>query len=563
MVTSVYKSLLLIVLILSPLAVQAVELRAIPEQTRVSLEESFTLELRATGSVDGDPDLSVLQEDFELLGTSQASQTRIINGTISRSTTWILRLLARSAGTKLIPPLCIETDCSDPVAVEILAPGQQQNSGNKVADLLLEVTATPGNLRVQSQLLYTVTLLTRLNIAQASLTDPKPQGVEAVVQKLGEDRQSEAYREGIRYQIIERQYAIFPQETGRLTIPALQLDAQVRANRSSGYDPFNRQVRQLRKRSNEINVDVLPAVEGNGRSWLPATALRLTDDWLQNPPQLTVGEPATRTLVLQASGLPAAQLPQFKLELPPSVKSYPDQPSREDQVGAGGISGTLEQKVALVPTKAGTLQLPAISIDWWDLIAERWRQTLLPAIELEVLPSSKQPAVAPLPPLQTVPPPLEVPTAQAPVDTAAPNVGFWPWLSLGLGCGWLLTLLWVLLRRRAKATPAGEAEKQPGLKEARRELHKQIKARQPNQIRPALLLWGQALWPQQALQNLEQLVAVAGEPLAQQLTLLNRSLYSSAGGNWDHDAMLQAVVQAEKMAQRKEQDGFPPFYPVK
>ena len=83
MVKQICSTLLLLSLLTSPTLCQAAQLEAIPDRTRVGLEESFSLQLRASGSVDGDPDLSVLEHDFELLGRSQSSQMQIINTDIS------------------------------------------------------------------------------------------------------------------------------------------------------------------------------------------------------------------------------------------------------------------------------------------------------------------------------------------------------------------------------------------------------------------------------------------------------------------------------------------------
>lgn len=560
MVARYLKTVLISLFLLASVPVQAADLRVVPDRTRVVLGESFTLELQATGSIDGKPDLDVLEQDFEVLGRSRSSQIQVVNGEITRTASWRIALLARSAGSKLIPPLCIDSDCSEPVAIDVLPAGQQSATGG--GELLLEVSAEPEQIRVQAQLLYKVRLLTRLGIVQAGLSDPQPSGVEAVVQKLGEDRQYEIHRDGLRYRVIERLYAIFPQQSGRLTIPPLQFDAQVTDGRGSNY-PFNQRVRQLRKRSEQVSLEVLPAEQTDGRPWLPAGDLQLEDDWQQTPPQLTVGEPATRTLTLRAAGLPVAQLPQLELSIPDGFKSYPDQPSREDQVGSAGITGVLQQKLALVPTRSGRFTLPEISVDWWDVQAERWRQARLPEVVLEVLPGGGQAEVTP-PSVQPTPPFAETEPLSPRQATAVADPGFWPWLSLVLGSGWLLTVLLMLgllrsRRRREKVSPV-EQESRPSLKNARRDLFRKINEGRPEQLRTALLAWGQALYPEAGPENLEQLAVLCGEPLAQQLEDVNRRLYSRSAGTWDGSALQAAVEQAERDQATKKQIGLPPLY---
>lgn len=566
MVMQLFNVILTLLLLMSPTLSLAAQLEAVLDRTRVGLEESFTLELRASGSVDGEPDLSVLERDFELLGQSQSSQVQIVNSDISRTTVWSLALLARDAGRKEIPALCIGSDCSKPVMVEVLPAGQANSSATGANELLLEVSAEPGQLWVQSQLLYKVRLFTRLNFLQASLSEPEPRGVEAVVQKLGEDRNYETERDGLRYRVIERNYVIFPQQSGGLIIPPVQFAAQIAEGGRRSFDPFNQRTRQLRKRSEEISIEVLPAVESRGRNWLPASDLQLEDDW-QQPPQLTVGEPATRTITLRASGLPSAQLPSLATEIPEGVRSYPDQAIREDQFNGNGVLGILQQKLALVPTRPGTLRLPEIKIDWWDLQGERWRQTLLPAIELQVRPAAAQPAVVITPPAAQRSTAevenksaVEVPTVPTTVEP-----GFWPWLSLALGCGWLFTLMLLAkgkLARDKNKKPQEQREEAPDLKAAQRELQQAIRANNQLQIRTALLAWGTALSPKQPPGNLEELAILCGDPLKQQVEAFSRSLYSRDAEPWDGQALLTTIQQVEReRAEIRKMNQLPPLYP--
>lgn len=558
--------ILLLLLVLNPALSLSAQLKAVPDRTRVGLDESFNLELRADGSLDGDPDLSVLEQNFELLGRSQSSQMQIINGDFSRSTVWSLTLMARSAGSKEIPALCVGSDCSKPIKIEVL-PAGKSNTLAGANDLLLEVATEPNKVWVQSQVLYKVKLLTRLNFLQASLSEPEPVGIEAVVQKLGEDRNYETERDGVLYRVFERDYLIFPQQSGQLKIPPVRFTAQVADGGRRSLDPFNQRTRQIRRSSEEINIEVLPAAESEGRSWLPARELQLEDDW-QNPPRLTVGEPATRTITLSAMGVPAAQLPALKIDVPDGFRSYPDQPKREDRLKENGVLGILQEKLALVPTRPGTLRLPEIKIDWWDLDDERWHQARLPALDVEVLPATNQPAVTATPPAvpqqeplpQEDKPRVEVPTLPTPEEQR-----FWPWLSMALGGGWLLTLLFIVKGKLVKRNQENKQEQQedrPDLKTARKRLDQALASGNPALIRSAMLDWGSALFPKQRPGNLEELAALCGEPLKQKLELFSRSLYSRESNDWDSHGLSAAVQEVQQKATKAENyKKLPPLYP--
>lgn len=557
--------ILLLLLVLSPAFSISAQLKAVPDRTRVGLEESFNLELRADGSLDGDPDLSLLEQDFELLGRSQSSQMQIINGDFSRTTVWSLTLMPRSAGRKEIPALCVGSDCSKPIKIEVL-PAGQSNTLAGANDLLLEVVTKPEKVWVQSQVLYKIRLLTRLNFLQASLSDPEPFGTEAVVQKLGEDRNYEAVRDGLRYRVVERDYLIFPQQSGQLKIPPARFTAQVAEGGRGRFDPFNQRIRQIRRSSEEISIEVLPAPESEGRSWLPARELQLQDDW-QKPPQLTVGEPATRTITLSAIGVPSAQLPALKIDVPDSFRSYPDQPKREDQFKENGVLGVLQEKLAIVPTRPGILRLPEIKIDWWNLDDERWHQARLPAMDVEVLPATDQPAVTTTPPALPQEPlqqeeksKTEIPTSPIPEGH-----GFWPWLSMALGAGWILTLLFIVKKKLAQRKQENKQEQQEertDLNVARKRLDKALSLNNPTQVRSAMLDWGATLFPEQRPGNLEELAALCGEPLKQKLELFSRSLYSRDKKDWDSRGLRTAVREVQQKVTNPEKDKkLPPLYP--
>ncbi len=64
-----------------------------------SLEEPVRLQLQITGENDASPDLSVLQQDFEILGRSSQQNISIINGQMSKSQGLTLTLLPRKNRT--------------------------------------------------------------------------------------------------------------------------------------------------------------------------------------------------------------------------------------------------------------------------------------------------------------------------------------------------------------------------------------------------------------------------------------------------------------------------------
>jgi hypothetical protein len=71
-----------------------------------------------------------------------------------------------------------------------------------------------------------------------------------------------------------------------------------------------------------------------------------------------------------------------------------------------------------------------------------------------------------------------------------------------------------------------------------------------------------ALFPKQAPGNLEELAALCGEPLKQQVEAFSRSLYSRNAESWDGQELLKIVQQVGKeRTESTDSNKLPPLYP--
>ena len=548
----------------------AITVQAVADRDRVAAGESLQLELRVTGHPDEDPDLSPLQRDWDILSRSQSSQIQIINSSISRSVVYNLTLMPKQTGTVTIPAVCFGSDCTIPLPIEVAS----TSSAGKVisAPLLLEADITPQTVIAQEQLLLKIRLLRRIDLIDGQLTEPQPGGVAAVIKQLGDAHNYETRRNGQIYKVIERDYAIFPQGSGTLQIPPLQFNGTV-ADGASRFDPFSRQGQRVRRMTQPLQVKVLPLpADLAQRPWIPATTLKLQDDWQKQVPQFVVGEPVTRTLRLSAGGVLAAQLPMLQLNLPQGFKSYPDQPHREDQLSRGGITGILEQKIALVPTHPGHYQLPAIDLDWWDVTTGKWQQAHLAAISIDVtaavagaVANSPVAANPVLPAAEKNLAPVGQKTLPTPVAaTVSFQTSFWPWLTLGLALGWLLTVL-LLLRQRyySQRLPEVKTEvvAQPDEPAARRIVVQAARHSDPQATRQALLRWCQILYPEFSTGVYEQFMDSADPALSQQLKKLDRSLYGHAGDTWNGETLAEIIMAWQKPEGENNRGKLPDLYP--
>lgn len=175
--------------------------------------DTVTLIIEAAGSDQdaGDPDLSALEKDFHILGTSTSRQIQISNGRRSDKQQWRVELDPKHIGEVSIPAIPVGTTSTAPLILRIEeAPTSVADGGEQPVFLQMEIDDSDTNPFVQQQVRLTLRLLYRLPLVEGNFYNPQPQ--HAVVERLGEDRQYQTTVNGQAYQVIERHYAIFPEK---------------------------------------------------------------------------------------------------------------------------------------------------------------------------------------------------------------------------------------------------------------------------------------------------------------------------------------------------------------
>jgi hypothetical protein len=280
----------------------------------------------------------------------------------------------------------------------------------------------------QSQVVFTLRLYVDVATGRATLTAPETTGVEAIVEKLGEDTEYKAQRGNRDYGVRERRYAVFPQEPGKLTIGPVTYEAMVIPDR--GFS------RVQRFRSDVVELTVQPAVAPPaalaGAAWLPAQQIELTEDWSDSGDELAVGIPRTRTIVVSGLGLLETQLPDLPIEPQAGIRQYADQPEFSREITSRGLLSRRKVSLAVIAQSPGEITLGGVRLPWWNVTEQRWETAELPPRTLRVTPSVE--AAAPEPTAAPAP---------AAEPTLADERSYWPIVSGVLALAWLATAaLW-------------------------------------------------------------------------------------------------------------------------
>lgn len=517
----------------------------------VQVNESFQLVFTLDQSPDHDPDFSSLQQHFQILGNNRSSSISIINGEYRRNVKYSLQLMPKQVGDFMIPAIRFDNERSKPFQVTVkpssLASAPQDQ-------LMLEVLADKSEAYVQSQVILTLRLLSATSISAYQFGDIVIEDIDTVVESLGDARKYQTRIADESYLVLEQKFALFPQQTGRLEVAPVM--AEVRLPSRSNFDPFRTggEIRRLRSQAVAIDIEPIPP-DFKAPYWLPATRLELRENWQGDLNRLVAGEPITRSLTLVADGLTAAQLPELILPPIDGIKQYPDQPGLDNSRSSDGIRGKREQKVALIPGAEGSYRVPEINLAWWNLEKGQLEIATIPERELIVSAAEVAAVSEPEPEIESEP------VAAPPVVESNP---FWLWLSLLLACGWGLSALYWWFRSRRSVPLAPAALEHPSLRQARAELRQACNAADAAAARQALLTWGQALLAPRAMQNLHQLCDFVGPELAQQVEILNTSLYARSRDSWQGAELLRLCQQIEQShGQNQHQEtGLMPLNPA-
>ena len=521
------------------------------DRNPVNADESFKIFFTATDTPDSEPDFSPLEQDFSILNQSQSSSSSWVNGAYSKSIRWTLEVTANKAGNLLIPEIQFGNDISTPLAIVVNTPSSGSNEVAKTdEDIFLDVNVTPKQPFVQSQVIYTLRVYSRVSISQASLSEPEL--ADAVVEKIGEDSNYNTVENGVSYVVTERKYAIFPQKSGEMKIKPLVLNAEVIVNRQPDFNDFfgSRMTKTKRVLSKEVTLNVKPKPSTfTGKDWLAAEKLEFTQEWSGDTQQMKIGEPITRTLTLKGEGTTVGQLPELNtIKTDANLKAYPDQPVLNEQKSANGISASRQEKIALIPEHAGNHVLPAIEIPWFNTLSQKMEIARLPETTITVIGGAHDQAVT------TQPKAKQSPTS--PTIAAEKGIGantnpqgspgsIWFWTSLFLAFGWLLTIIYFLRKKTSNDQDKEEKTHKQQKHEARlkgsiRKLKDACTQDNALSAKNALLEWGKDKFN---ANNLGAIAQHCDARLRDEILQLNQTLYGKTTNQWNGKRFMQAFIE--------------------
>ncbi|MDT0580973.1 BatD family protein [Brumicola blandensis] len=368
--------------LLLPIATHAqiTDLRVSLDKNPILVDEAVQLIVSAQGSPSSNElDLSILEKDFRLSNTSVSQSTRSVNFVTTKTTTWVTQLFPRSTGKFAIPAITVDGKTSKPIELIVMPIGSSQ--GSTPRDFFIRSDVDMDEVYLQQQVKYTTKLYMRKNIQRGSIQGPELEN--AIIKQIGEDKEYEDLVNGVQYRVIERTYAIIPQQSGAFTVSGTVFQGEALTDSRQSFGFISR-TKPINRSSNAIQLTVLPIPQSYTEHWLPSEFVTLNEEWQGSTDQFVVGQPITRTITLTAAGLVEEQLPDITGIYPPDFKTYPDQANTATVDRNGILYAQRIHSEAIIPNRPGTFVLGEVVVPWFNIVTKQTEYAKLPARSIQV-----------------------------------------------------------------------------------------------------------------------------------------------------------------------------------
>lgn len=515
--------------------------------------------------------LDFLPEELERLSLQQFNNSTMVNGQFHSEMGWEVKLLAKQAGTYTVPARKFANESADSFTIRVLPAIDELKDDNSPAKVKLRAALNLEESYVQQQLILTVRIYRSVVTRHETLTLPKATG--AVLEQLGDDRTFEMVQGNTNYRVVERQFAIFPQQSGNLTIEPMTYTATI-LDESQASNPWGlSRTKPISLSTPQYKVNVKPKPVSAEEPWLPATNLKLEASWLPANQTFEVGTPATLEFKIKGTGLLQTQLPNISFPEVDGVKIYRDTPEYQQLINRLGVTSHHIEKLAIVPSQAGEVTIPELRIPWWNTITDKQDYAVLPAMTINVVPQSHTGQSAPSQPVVS----NKLNNDPNTVDTGASSIGsqtqqdglnLWQIISIVLAALWIMTLiLWRFTKPKPIANDSNRqapviSQTEQHFKASLAEVAAACKNNNAKQAQQLLLQWCRNQSHLSHIKNLNQLKQmVAHNSLQYQLDVLQAALYSPEREQpWRGQALADALQYLPKPATNSQQKGLPKLY---
>jgi hypothetical protein len=187
--------------------------------------------------------------------------------------------------------------------------------------------------------------------------------------------------DGVSYTGQRYEVSVYPQKAGAIEVPPLPVEVTVKTwGAEASQTP-----QQLQVPAVMINARRPPGAEGV-RGLVSSSRLTAAQQWTPAIEAPRVGDALKRTVITEADDVSGMAFVPLRYANLPGVGIYPAEPEVEDSVDRGSLTGRRTEAVTYVFERAGTVQIPAFELTWWNVSTQKLETVNLPGREFEVAP---------------------------------------------------------------------------------------------------------------------------------------------------------------------------------
>lgn len=387
----------------------------------VAMGEPFRVEFQLNASPDDDSFQSPDFEGFDVIAgpaVSTGYSFSSINGSMTRSVSYTLTyvLMPQKEGNAQIGTATIKVDGTEystkPQPIEVVkestdaaqpaqkgGDGEQarQSAGSKIAqdDILLRTIVSRTSVYKGEPLSVMFKLYVRVNVVGfEDVKFPSFNGFWAQELDLSSQRtKRETYNGKVYDTQIAREFLLYPQQTGKLTIDPASLTAIAQVvTQSRNYDPFfgpGHEVYNVPRKiqSQKVTIDIKPLPAGAPAAFNGAVGhFEMTAK--EPAAELAANSAATYSVRIAGRGnMTFVQAP--KLELPSSFELYNVKTTESINTSAQGISGYRQFEYPFIARAEGSYAVAPIEFCYFDPDRHEYVTLKSEGLDLTVTPDTK------------------------------------------------------------------------------------------------------------------------------------------------------------------------------
>jgi len=379
-----------------------IEVQSYVDKTKVGTDDILTLTVEISGENAahvGKPRLPAI-DNFSVLGSSSSSSSAvtIINGRMKSNITksYEFSLQPQKTGKFIIPPISVKykhkTFTTEPITITVVSgstepappvPNQlrnrySQSNNNSSADsnnlsdnIFLTAELDKRNVFEGEPITVTFKLYSRYDIYNLDFDkEPNFNGFwKEDVYTPNRINFSRTTRNGRLFNMMTvRKVALFPTQTGRLVIPAMTMNVQIRTEPRSFFDFGESRNYKIRSKQKSILVKELP-VEGKPKNYSGAVGkFGISSSISTN--ELKAGDSFTYTLKISGNG----NLNNFDPPQLPEISNLRFiEPEITTNINKDKVSGNKLIKYLVIAQEKGNYTIPALKFSYFDTSEKKYK----------------------------------------------------------------------------------------------------------------------------------------------------------------------------------------------